>query len=155
MPHYWKQLLGIAVKPLAKAPFVIWPLQLSRASEWSTAGAGSCTHFNTGLGYHGSICSHLPLCGTTRVQGEGEIQIQLEQYQHLPPFPTVRTTIHTHKTADDALIIETPGVIQVEFNQYLYEPWKGTEKSTKESLVTVIPKYSTNLHRLNLELAAC
>lgn len=45
-------------------------------AEWSTAGAGTCTHFSKSLGYHGSVCSCLLL--HMWVQGEGEIQIQLE-----------------------------------------------------------------------------
>lgn len=45
--------------------------------------------------------------------------------------------MHIHKTIDDALIIETPGVIQVDLYQCLCEPWKDIEKYTKESLVRV------------------
>lgn len=113
--------VGDYSEAVAKAPFVIWPLQFSGASERSTAGAGSCTHFNTGLGDHGNTCSRLLLwtCRKTWVQGEGEIQIQLELYKHLPPLPTTRTTIHIHKNTDDALTTETPGVIQADLHECL------------------------------------
>lgn len=109
MLSYYKQLLGITVKLLAKAPFVICLYssqgQVKEAQLVLAAALTSTQAMDTRPVY---ALIYSCTCGITWVQEEGEIHIQLEQYKHLPPFPTVRTTIHTHKTTDDALIIETP-----------------------------------------------
>lgn len=135
--NYCKQLLGITVKLLAKAPSVIRPLQISGLNEAQLVLAPALT---SAKALDTMAVSALVYSCTCESKEKVRYRSNLNNASIFLPFQQSEPTILIHKITDDALIIETSGVIQVDLNECLYEPQKGMEKSTKESLVTVIPK---------------